>query len=366
VKMQYALIGRKQEGDMTLSVTSTIRHRPQGRSVWTAKELSQRTDWVFRLPERTLKEIDDCLGSIRARRLPWDKVKASDFPLETMRLDLPTIQEEIATGRGFIVIRGLPAEKYELEDLKRIYWGIGAHFGRAEAQSHDGDRLGDIIDLSDEQPDVFRRRGYHSAGAQLAHTDASDIVSMLSITMAKTGGASRLASAHTVHNLLLDCCPALLDILYNGYFLRGTDGDAQGAGYDLVSKNRVPVYEYMNGWLNCFYVPGYIRRPVAAGMLTLSPEEEAAIQAFNAFANHPDIMTNMYLEPGDMQFLNNRTVLHGRAAFEDHPDKAHRRHLLRLWLDVSDWPKMSQAQDYQSADVRRRWEAHAGVGKAMT
>ncbi len=349
---------------MTRKMDSEALHRPNGRSVWTAKELAQQSDWVFRLSDLTLREIDDCLARVRAQCLPWDKVTAADFPLESLNGKLSTIQSEIATGRGFIVIRGLPAEKYDIEDLKRIYWGIGAHFGRAEAQSHEGDRLGDIIDLSDEQPDVFRRRGYHSAGAQLAHTDSSDIVSMLSITMAKAGGASRLASAHTVHNLLFEHCPSLLEVLYEGFFLRGTDNDAQGAGYDLVSPNRVPVYAYTDGWLNCFYVPGYIRRPVLAGMVSLSPKEEAAIQAFNAFANHPDIMTNMYLEPGDMQFLNNRTILHGRAAFEDFPEKARRRHLLRLWLGAPGWPKMSAAQDYQSAEVRRRWGEYASTRKS--
>jgi hypothetical protein len=350
---------------MNQGTTSSARYRPQGRSVWTAKELSDRSDWVFRLPERTLQEIDDCLARVKARGLAWDAVRSDDFPLVSLNGDLDEIRKEIATGRGFIVIRGLPAQKYDLDDLKRIYWGIGAHFGRAEAQSHEGDRLGDIIDLSDEQPDIFRRRGYHSPGAQLAHTDASDIVSMLSITMAKTGGASRLASAHAVHNLLLDHCPMLLEVLYEGFFLRGTDGDAKDAGYDLVSRHRVPIYEHVDGWLNCFYVPGYIRRPVLSGLVQLSPKEEAALQALNAFANHPEIMTNMYLEPGDMQFLNNRTVLHGRAAFEDHPEKERRRHLLRLWLDVSDWPKMSKTQDYQSAEVRRRWEENARRSKAL-
>lgn len=326
----------------------------------------ERSDWVFRWPDATLEEIDSCVARLRARGTDWPDVRAEDFPLATLGDWLPRIRTEIATGRGFIVMRGLPAASYDLLDLKRIYWGIGAHFGRAEAQSHDGDRLGDIIDLSDEQPDVFRRRGYHSAGAQPAHTDSSDIVSMLSITTAKTGGASRLASAHTVHNLMLDHCPELLKVLYEGFFLRGTDTDAQGAGYALLSLNKVPVFDFADGWLNSFYVKGYIRRPVMAGMVTLGPLEEAAIAAFDAFANHPDVTVSMLLEPGDMQFLNNRTVLHGRAAFEDFPEKARRRHLLRLWLSAPGWPPMSRAQDYQSAEVRRRWEENARARAAAS
>jgi hypothetical protein len=229
----------------------------------------------------------------------------------------------------------------------------------AQAQSHLGDTLGSIIDLTDEQPDIFRRRGYNSGGPQTVHTDSSDIVSMLSITMAKTGGESCLTSAHAVHNLMLDHCPGLLDVLYRGFHVRGTDTDAAAGGIELVSPHRVPVYRYTEGWLNGFFVDGYVRRTILAGNVRLSPEEEAAIQAFIAFSNHPDIMLRMLLEPGDMQFLNNRTLFHGRAPFEDHPEKARRRHLLRLWLTVPDWPRMAPEQDYHGAEVRQRWADHA-------
>ena len=42
----------------------------------------------------------------------------------------------------------------------------------------------------------------------------------------------------------------------------------------------------------------------------------------------------MRLEPGDMQFVHNHTLLHDRTAFEDHAEPAERRYLLRLWLAV--------------------------------
>ena len=45
-------------------------------------------------------------------------------------------------------------------------------------------------------------------------------------------------------------------------------------------------------------------------------------------------------KPGDFQFINNRTILHGRAHFEDHEAKDQRRHLYRLWLNVPEWPRM--------------------------
>jgi len=40
----------------------------------------------------------------------------------------------------------------------------------------------------------------------------------------------------------------------------------------------------------------------------------------------------MTLERGDLQFVHNHTLLHDRTAFEDYPEPARRRYLLRLWL----------------------------------
>ena len=42
----------------------------------------------------------------------------------------------------------------------------------------------------------------------------------------------------------------------------------------------------------------------------------------------------MKLEPGDIQFVHNHTMLHDRMGFEDWPEPDRRRHLLRLWLSV--------------------------------
>ena len=41
---------------------------------------------------------------------------------------------------------------------------------------------------------------------------------------------------------------------------------------------------------------------------------------------------DMDFRPGDIQFLNNRVVLHSRTDFVDHDEATRRRLLLRLWL----------------------------------
>jgi hypothetical protein len=40
----------------------------------------------------------------------------------------------------------------------------------------------------------------------------------------------------------------------------------------------------------------------------------------------------MEMRKGDIQFLNNFTVLHSRTEYRDGPDR--KRHLVRYWIDV--------------------------------
>ena len=44
----------------------------------------------------------------------------------------------------------------------------------------------------------------------------------------------------------------------------------------------------------------------------------------------PQAAVEMQLEPGDLQILNNYTVLHSRTGWQDDPN--HKRLMLRLWL----------------------------------
>ena len=333
--------------------------RPTGRSVWHGKDLSRTRDWIFPLPQAAIDEIDDCVRRLRDNRKPLDEIGTADFPFASIATELKSFKEQLATGRGFVIVRGLPSARYSDDELGKIFWGFGAHFGLAMPQSFLGDRLGTVMDLTDEEPERRLRRGYHSAGAQFVHTDACDVVGMISIRKAKEGGASRLASAHAVHNLMLDLCPELLKVMYEGFVCRMPDSDAEAMGVAPLIPNRVPAFKFENGWLNCHYVRGYVTRAAVAGDHQITPRELAAMDVFASLGNHPDVLIEMMLEPGDFQIFNNRTVLHGRAHFEDYPEKARRRHLKRLWLNVDDWPKIPKAQGVLYGENLWKWQDYA-------
>jgi hypothetical protein len=71
----------------------------------------------------------------------------------------------------------------------------------------------------------------------------------------------------------------------------------------------------------------------------------------------------MTLERGDLQFVHNHTLLHDRTAFDDFPEPARRRYLLRLWLAprVTATPARVRAASGNVAPGVR-----GGVGVSMT
>ena len=329
--------------------------RAEGASVWMGGDLARSRDWICEFSRENLAEIDSCLARLRGSNKALDDIGVADFPFASMTREIEAFRREIATGRGFVILRGLDGAKYTPDELGAIFWGFGAHFGLAMPQSHLGDRLGMVMNLEDEEPERTRRRNYHSGGGQNVHTDACDIVGMVSITRGKSGGESRLTSAHMVNNLMLDLCPELLKVMYEGFVCRMADSDAEAMGVPALVPHRVPAYRFAEGWLNCSFVLNPVMRAEAAGDHRITPCERAAMDVFASLANHRDLTIEMMLEPGDIQIFNNRTILHGRAHYEDHPEKARRRQLRRLWLSVAEWPRLPREQAFNEASDLWKW-----------
>lgn len=307
------------------------RQAVSGPGVWTGRDYAGGDDWVFHLTATHLAEIDAA-----ARRVPSEipalyDVTADDFPLPTLGPALAALGEVLEHGRGFVLIRGLPVARYGEDRLAAIFWGVGAYFGVGLAQSTKGDRLGHVTDLSGPDSAVGQMRNYELGGDLRMHTDLNnDMVGLLMLRAAKSGGESRIASSMAIHNIILDERPEFLDPLYRGYYFHHLRKErAEGANR---TAHRVPVFSDYDGALSCHYNPSPVERAVTRAGVTLSALEEGAFRFFAEVATRPGICLDITLRPGDIQFLNNHVILHGRTDYQDYPEPERRRHLLRLWL----------------------------------
>jgi hypothetical protein len=326
-------------------------------AAWKGSEFDVTTHALRRLAPAHVAEIDAALAFYEEKdRQDLLAITPSTFPLPTVGPFMLQLRYHLRFGPGVVLLRGLPCERYSHEQLATIYFALGTHLGVAVPQSHNGELLGSVIDVSDADAGV---RGYQAGGRQGFHTDGTvcDIVSLMCLTAARSGGESRIVSAVAVHNALLERRPDLAQVFYDGFFYRLMDNDARVAGLPPTLPERIQVFAEEDGEFFCNLNGGDIRRAVERGDAELTDLEVEAYDEFQLLANSDEFYLDMKIGEGDIQFLNNRTLLHGRLSYEDHEEVARRRHMLRLWLEVAEWPQRPPRQVVISFEAARRWLA---------
>ena len=323
----------------------------EGPAAWRRPEIDYRTTGMRVLSVDEIDEVDAALRHLRGlHEMDFPDITPQTFPLPTLGSYFAGLAGELRDGPGFLLLRGLPRERWSLDDLARVYAGIGAHIGRPVPQSWQGELLGHVIDVSDIEEDA---RGYHKGGAQRMHTDNCDIVSLFGVRAAKSGGISRFVSVAAVHNRMLEERPDLVEALYGEYVFRRMEKDALYGNGELVK--RVVIFSRSSGQLTCNVSGSYPHRAARAGDWTMSGLQAEALEELKRISMLPELCLEMTIGDGDIQFLNNRTILHGRAGYEDWPDIARRRHLMRLWLRVPSWPPLPANQGVHGPEDDPLW-----------
>lgn len=323
----------------------------EGPAAWRGCDIDYRETGLRVLTPGEVAEVEAALAHLNALgEVDFLDITPETFPLPTLGHYLRGIADELDHGRGFLLLRGLPRQRWSLDDIARVYYGLGVHIGQPVAQSYLGELLGHVIDVSDVEDGA---RGYHKGGAQRMHTDNCDIVSLFGVRGAKSGGISRFVSTAAVHNRMLEERPDLVEALYGEYVFRRMERDAEfGTGY-LAKK--VVVFSHQTGRLTCNVSGSYPHRAHRAGDWVMSELQAEALEELKRISMLPELYLDMTIGDGDIQFLNNRTILHGRTEYEDWPDMARRRHLMRLWLQVPSWPALPANQGMHTPQDYPLW-----------
>jgi len=321
----------------------------RGPADWKGPDTDWRREGLHLLAPGELDEIEAALRGVE--RADFPDITAASFPLPRLGPRLAALGEELRLGRGFLLLRGLTRARFDLDAMGRILFGLGAHIGAPLPQSWHGELLGNVIDVSDREPTA---RGYQAGGGQRMHTDSCDIIALMCVRAAKSGGASRISSAVAVHNALLAARPDLAERLYAGFVYRRMERDAE-LGSGVLVTAPVPTFSTASGVLSCHASGNYPRRAFDAGD---AQPDALALEALDSFAQHagaPEFTLDMSIGEGDIQFLNNRRMLHGRLDYEDHPQLERRRHMLRLWLGMPSWPALPPAQVVHGPADHANW-----------
>ena len=303
-----------------------------GPSAWYGRDLASHDGWIRAFTDSELAEVDSAMRSVLERGIEIPRITKSDFPLPQLGPRLDALRFELLEGRGFVLLRGLPVERYTIEESAVAYYGLGMHFGISLPQNAKGHVLGHVRDLGYDHSDPSVRI-YQTTERQTFHTDSCDFVGLLCLQTAKSGGFSSIVSSVTIFNEMLRRRPDLAAVMFEPI-----ETDRRGE-VPLGQKGyyRMPVCNWFENKLCTLYARRYIE---SARRFDDVPEltamQRAALDLFDEFANDRELKLDMEFQRGDIQILHNNQILHDRTAYEDWPEPERKRHLLRLWLCAPD------------------------------
>lgn len=313
----------------------------EGACVWEGREMAASNRWIIELTPAEIATLDAAVATAMRHGPPWHALTRESFPLPGLEERLAAARAELEEGSGMVKLRRIPVERYTPAALKHLWYGLGQHLGTPRFQNARGELMREICNegagIGERYGAVETDKGTFlssyartlSDGALRFHTDRCDVVGLLCVSQAGSGGVSTLCASAAVHNKILERRPDLLEVLYQPYF-RSRFGEEKGAerlAYPL------PIFGQRDGKFTSHYSLTYIE---AAELLPDVPKMTAAqreaLDMLMAVAG--ELSFEMTLEPGDIQLLNNHVIYHGRTPFTDAPESGRKRLLYRLWLAI--------------------------------
>jgi len=311
-----------------MSTKLILREPVEGKNVWLSNSI-KKEEWVNELSRKEIDELLVLATQLKKSNNVFKKIERSCFS-SSLSSSLNRIENELENGKGFVVIKGISTQSYDEETLLLIYWVIGNYLGDIVTQNSRGEVLCEVSNYKLGGLKNNNVRGYQTNEALKFHTDSADIVGLLCIRAAKSGGLSKIASSMSIYNEILEKYKEYIGVYYNGVF------------YDIRSDKimhnlgvyRNPIYGYFKNKLSCrYYLREFAESAQSKTGISLTPIEIAALNQFEQLANHEQMHLEIKLEPGDIQFLNSNITVHARTNYTDYEEDDLKRKLFRLWLN---------------------------------
>jgi hypothetical protein len=320
---------------------------------WNAHTFKTSTEWIRVLKPEHIEAIDEAIVKLVERGVTLATVRAGDLRLPALEPLLKEFLEFDVRQRGFGLIRGFPVHRYTVEQSAMFFWALGTCMGKPVSQNADGDRLGAVrskgLDFH-----ALNVRGYQTTAHLPFHCDPSDVVGLLCINKGLRGGLSSVVSGISMYNCILEEHPEYLELLYRGFRY---DRRGEEAFYQAPISDPVPVFSYCEPDLSIRYVRQSMETAQKKLGVPFTPEEREVLDYMEELSQRESLVYSMMLEPGDMQFCNNYTVLHSRTAYEQDPDRP--RHLMRLWIKVPEIRRL--APELIEYDPASGWSRREGI-----
>ncbi len=334
-------------------MTEILREPVRDATAWSGPQLQNDASWKVTIGERERDAMLAGLKVLQAKGLWFHQMEAGDFPMEeSLKALVARIRHDVKDGRGFVLLDGFPVKGLSIDEIRLIYWGLALQLGTCVSQDGRAALVADVWDRGQKKTPLTR--AYGSKRESKLHVDLTDVVGLLCVRQAKGGAPTTLASSMTVYNAFLEKHPELVPMLYEGFHW---DRFSEHAPWEQpMSTSKIPIFSYANGQLSCRYNRSWIMGAFARMEKQVSNAEQVLFDFFDQVAEENRLEID--LQPGQVYFASNYTVLHGRAAYEeDTEDFGEKRHLLRVWINIPGFRAFADEQV-----VRYGLTSHGNIG----
>ncbi len=188
---------------------------------WDANSIDAPECWIYSLSQEVLSELDSALAPGTGKVTPIEDLALSKSSARCCHRNFAPVTEALDSGRGFAIIDRVPVDRYTLDEAKAAYWLIGQSVGFPMKQNMRGTLLYDVRDTG---ADVRKGVRFSVTNSESTfHNDNAfgatipDVVGLLCIRTARSGGRSQLVSAYAIHNELLKNHLEVLETLYEDF-----------------------------------------------------------------------------------------------------------------------------------------------------
>ena len=233
-------------------LNSTLQ--PGDPALWYGPAMARRRDeWAITLTPGEIAELRTAARGFLEAGGPLVEARAEDFDLPSLASRLRSVAEDVTWGRGFALLRGVPVEQMERDEQLACYWAVGLQLGVPVSQNAMGHLLGHVKDIG-RDPNDPAVRIYQTSYRQIFHTDSTDIVGLLCLKPARSGGLSAIVSSTTIYHEMKKTRPDLVKVLEQPFFYdrKGEAPPGKGPYYQL------PVFHWLDGQLTVIYARDFI------------------------------------------------------------------------------------------------------------
>jgi Taurine catabolism dioxygenase TauD, TfdA family len=300
-------------------------------AAWHAAAMRADRSWEVWLEDDDQGQLGRAVAESAKRDEPIHRIDRRTFRLSRLARKLEGVRRDVIEGRGFAMIRGLDLGRFSRDEILRAYFGIGSYLGSGRPQNAAGHWIGHVRDLGEGTTNPATRL-YRTNARQRFHVDSCDVVGLLCLQKARSGGASFLCSSLAIVEEIATTRPDLLAVLERPFFYDRKDEVPEGKG----PYYEIPIVHRHQGKTSVYFARDFIESAQKRfpEIPRLTPEQVEALDMVERLAESDEFRLSIAFEPGDIQFVHNHVLLHSREAYEDGPGPQDRRHLLRLWLSA--------------------------------